>query len=61
MPFHLWFGGPILKFVLKPGVADDEMEQLVAERVDTFWKGIESGASKRGQVGRVLSDNIYHS
>ena len=26
------------------------MEQLVTEKVDIFWKGIESGANKRGQV-----------
>jgi hypothetical protein len=39
----------------KPGVADPEMEQLIAERVDTFWKGIEGGANKRGQVSLILS------
>ena len=26
------------------------MEQLVSEKVDTFWKGIEGGMNKRGQV-----------
>lgn len=26
------------------------MEQLVNEKVDAFWKGIEGGSSKRGQV-----------
>jgi hypothetical protein len=31
------------------------MEQLVTEKVDIFWKGIESGANKRGQVSFVLS------
>jgi hypothetical protein len=31
------------------------MEQLIAERVDTFWKGIEGGANKRGQVSPILS------
>lgn len=44
----------------KPGVADPEMEQLIAERVDTFWKGIEGGANKRGQVSPTLSAfNLY--
>ena len=32
------------------------MEQLVNEKVDVFWKGIESGSNKRGQVlSRLLS------
>jgi len=35
--------------VTMPGVADPEMEQLVNDKVDVFWKGIESGSSKRGQ------------
>lgn len=26
------------------------MEQLVNDKVDVFWKGIESGTTKRGQV-----------
>lgn len=26
------------------------MEQLVNEKVELFWKGIESGFNKRGQV-----------
>jgi len=39
-----------------PGVADPEMEQLVAERVDTFWKGIEGGANKRGQIIVTFSE-----
>jgi len=32
------------------------MEQLVAERVDTFWKGIEGGANKRGQIIVTFSE-----
>lgn len=41
----------------QPGVADPEMEQLVNEKVDVFWKGIESGSNKRGQVlSRTLLD-----
>jgi hypothetical protein len=30
------------------------MEQLVTEKVDIFWKGIESGANKRGQVSLLV-------
>lgn len=26
------------------------MEQLIADRVDALWRGIENGANKRGQV-----------
>ena len=40
----------------QPGVADPEMKQLVNKKVDVFWKGIESGSNKRGQVpSRMLS------
>jgi len=39
-----------------PGVVDSEMEQLVAERVDIFWKGIEGGANKRGQIIVTFSE-----
>jgi hypothetical protein len=38
----------------QPGVSDVEMEQLVNEKVDIFWRGIEGGANKRGQVGQVV-------
>jgi hypothetical protein len=31
-------------------VSDAGMEQLVNEKVEAFWKGIEGGANKRGQV-----------
>jgi hypothetical protein len=31
------------------------MEQLVNEKVDAFWRGVESGISKRGQVWSILS------
>jgi hypothetical protein len=34
----------------QPAVSDQETEQLVEEKVDAFWKGIEGGFSKRGQV-----------
>jgi autophagy-related protein 101 len=33
-----------------PGVADPETELLINEKVHAFWKAIEGGASKRGQV-----------
>ncbi|KIK80687.1 hypothetical protein PAXRUDRAFT_158000 [Paxillus rubicundulus Ve08.2h10] len=42
--------------VTMPGVADYEMEQLVDEKVDIFWKGIESGANKRGQILVTFSE-----
>ncbi|KAL4062277.1 hypothetical protein V8B97DRAFT_2026879 [Scleroderma yunnanense] len=35
--------------VIVPGVSDPEMEQLVNDKVDTFWQGIENGTNKRGQ------------
>lgn len=34
----------------QPAVDDQEVDQLVQQRVDTFWKAIEGGMSKRGQV-----------
>ncbi|KAK7458843.1 hypothetical protein VKT23_009852 [Stygiomarasmius scandens] len=42
--------------VTMPGVDDPEMERLVNERVDAFWKGIERGLSKRGQVTVTFSE-----
>ncbi|KAH0584647.1 hypothetical protein H2248_010179 [Termitomyces sp. 'cryptogamus'] len=36
--------------VTMPGVSDVEMEQLVNDKVDAFWRGIEGGASRSGQV-----------
>lgn len=39
--------------LLQPGVADSEMEQLIADRVDVLWKGIENGTNKRGQVSTI--------
>ncbi|TFY73234.1 hypothetical protein EWM64_g10779 [Hericium alpestre] len=40
--------------VTMPGVADPEMERLVDEKVDAFWKGMENGA-KRGQISVTFS------
>jgi len=34
------------------------MEQLVNEKVDAFWKGIEGGANKRGQVSVIFQASI---
>jgi hypothetical protein len=34
----------------QPGVADPTLERLVEEKVETFWKGLENVALKRGQV-----------
>ncbi|KAF9218642.1 DUF1649-domain-containing protein [Gyrodon lividus] len=42
--------------VTMPGVADSEMEQLVNDKVDIFWKGIESGSNKRGQILVTFSE-----
>ncbi|KAH7906831.1 autophagy-related protein [Hygrophoropsis aurantiaca] len=42
--------------VTMPGVADPEMEQLVNDKVDVFWRGIESGANKRGQITVTFSE-----
>ncbi|KIM64164.1 hypothetical protein SCLCIDRAFT_1213581 [Scleroderma citrinum Foug A] len=42
--------------VTVPGVSDPEMEQLVNDKVDTFWKGVENGTNKRGQVLVTFSE-----
>jgi len=42
--------------VTMPGVADPEMEQLVNDKVDVFWKAIESGSNKRGQITVTFSE-----
>ncbi|KAF5348351.1 hypothetical protein D9758_010945 [Tetrapyrgos nigripes] len=42
--------------VTMPGVSDPDMEKLVDEKVDAFWKGIERGVSKRGQVMVTFSE-----
>ena len=41
----------------QPGVDDDEIKQLVEDKVDAFWRGVEGDANKRGQV-RVCSISI---
>ncbi|KAI6003573.1 hypothetical protein EDC04DRAFT_2871802 [Pisolithus marmoratus] len=44
--------------VTVPGVADPEMEQLINDKVDVFWKAIENGTStnKRGQILVTFSE-----
>ncbi|EGN93571.1 hypothetical protein SERLA73DRAFT_189272 [Serpula lacrymans var. lacrymans S7.3] len=42
--------------VTMPGVVDQEMEQLVNDKVDIFWKGIEGGVNKRGQILVIFSE-----
>ncbi|KAI0937489.1 hypothetical protein AcV5_005390 [Taiwanofungus camphoratus] len=39
-----------------PGVDDADMTQLVEDKVDAFWKAIEGGASKRGQITVTFSE-----
>ena len=43
--------GPLLKKSnVQPGVADLNIQRLVEEKVNAFWKGLESVALKRGEV-----------
>ncbi|RDB19500.1 hypothetical protein Hypma_013602 [Hypsizygus marmoreus] len=42
--------------VTMPGVSDSGMEQLVNEKVDAFWRGIEGGTNKRGQITVTFSE-----
>ena len=37
-------------FVLQPGVSNREIEDLVNDKVDAFWKGMERGPNKHGEV-----------
>ena len=37
---------------LQPAVDDEDTEQVVEQRVEAFWKAIEGGVNKRGQVRR---------
>ncbi|KAF8486667.1 autophagy-related protein [Russula emetica] len=41
--------------VTMPGVADPTMQQLVEEKVDAFWKGLENVPLKRGEISVTLS------
>ncbi|KAF9559500.1 DUF1649-domain-containing protein [Agrocybe pediades] len=42
--------------VTMPGVSDPETERLIYEKVESFWKGIESTANKRGQITVTLAE-----
>jgi len=42
--------------VTMPGVADPGMESLVDEKVDAFWRGVDTGASKSGQIIVTFSE-----
>jgi hypothetical protein len=59
--FHRLFG-PIkaqtfeVLDVTLPGVADPQTEQLINDKVDVFWKGIEGGFNKRGQIIVTISE-----
>ncbi|TFK64583.1 DUF1649-domain-containing protein [Pluteus cervinus] len=42
--------------VTMPGVSNPEIERMVNKKVETFWKGIETGTNKRGQIVVTLSE-----
>ncbi|KAH9942969.1 autophagy-related protein [Amylocystis lapponica] len=42
--------------VTMPGVDDEEMKQLVEDKVEAFWKGVEGGVNKRGQITLTFSE-----
>ncbi|KAI0695027.1 autophagy-related protein [Cytidiella melzeri] len=42
--------------VTMPGLDDAEIKQLVDSRVDAFWKAMEGGAQKRGQISVTFSE-----
>ncbi|KAH9830451.1 autophagy-related protein [Rhodofomes roseus] len=42
--------------VTMPGVDDPEMKQLVDDKVEAFWKSIEGGYNKRGQIIVTFSE-----
>ena len=39
----------------QPGVQDPEIERLIEEKVNMFWKSVENGTNKRGQASYILS------
>lgn len=41
--------------VTMPGVADPNVQRIVEEKVNAFWKGLESVALKRGEISVTLS------
>ncbi|KAI0779051.1 DUF1649-domain-containing protein [Trametes elegans] len=42
--------------VTMPGVDDEETAQLVEDKVGAFWRGVEGGANKRGQILVTFSE-----
>ena len=38
----------------QPAVSDRETEQLIEEKVETFWKGLEGDFSKRGRASESI-------
>ncbi|KAL6304037.1 autophagy-related protein [Sparassis latifolia] len=42
--------------VTMPGVDDPDMKELVENKVEAFWKGIEGVANKRGQIIVIFSE-----
>ncbi|EJC98550.1 DUF1649-domain-containing protein [Fomitiporia mediterranea MF3/22] len=42
--------------VTMPGVKDMQTEMLIDEKVDAFWKGVESGANKSGRITVTFSE-----
>ncbi|PBK70123.1 hypothetical protein ARMSODRAFT_988111 [Armillaria solidipes] len=46
----------VLRWNHQPGVSDPEVEQMVHEKVDLFWKSIKNGGSKRGQILVTFSE-----
>ena len=38
----------------QPAVSDQETEQLIEEKVETFWKRLEGGFSKRGRASESI-------
>ncbi|KAF9443000.1 DUF1649-domain-containing protein [Macrolepiota fuliginosa MF-IS2] len=42
--------------VTMPGVSDPEMEQLVHDKVDSFWRAIQADANRKGQIIVTFSE-----
>ncbi|KAI0784067.1 DUF1649-domain-containing protein [Abortiporus biennis] len=42
--------------VTMPAVDDPEIKQLVQDKIDAFWKGVEGGVNKRGQIIVTFSE-----
>ncbi|PAV22921.1 hypothetical protein PNOK_0287800 [Pyrrhoderma noxium] len=42
--------------ITMPAIKDAQTEMLIDEKVDAFWKAVESGANKRGQITVTFSE-----